>query len=81
MCQATLNDFNLCMFYQPPTCSDVTVSASLSGSWSGGGGGGGVGDDEKPLYLDDELIFKLAVISMICIHFQRQMSESRCDAA
>ena len=66
LCQCTLNDFNLCMFYPPTSWQDTTESTS-SGSAS-------YSDEERPLYLDDELIFKIAVMSMMCIHYQRQMS-------
>ena len=68
LCQCTLNDFNLCMFYQATSWSDLSESNAPNGSTS-------YSDEERPLYLDDDLIFKIAVMSMMCIHFQRQMSE------
>ena len=57
LCQSTLQDFNLCMFYQPGNLSNsLNNSTDLRPH------------EEKAVHLEDDMVFKMVVICMASIH-------------
>ena len=67
VCQNTLHDFNLCMFSQP------TGSAAAGPTLTHADGRP---IEEKPNYLDDEMVFKIIVICLATIHLMQKDGES-----
>nr|KAG5701323.1 hypothetical protein BaRGS_006097 [Batillaria attramentaria] len=70
MCQQTLQDFNLCMFYEPGSAADCDEDEPESSSSS-----------ELPQFLDDDVIFKI-VASLICsIHLLQNIGSAHVTVA
>ncbi|XP_074651204.1 nonsense-mediated mRNA decay factor SMG5-like [Tubulanus polymorphus] len=61
-CQTTLQQFNLCMYYQPPLLM-------MNGSFHGR-------EEEKVPYLDDVIVYRLVVMCIMTVR-QLQMSGSQ----
>ena len=62
-CQSCLQDFNLCMFYQPPRQETAQGYMEEDVMWP----------DDKAAYISDELVFKIiAMCEMVCYQLQKQ---------
>ncbi|XP_025076614.1 protein SMG5-like isoform X1 [Pomacea canaliculata] len=69
MCQQTLQDFNLCMFYEPGAATTIDMIQDLSYSL------------DHPQYLDDDLVFKI-ITSLICnIHLLQKIGSRHVTVA
>ena len=65
LCQETLQDFNLCMFYEPSTsaiCPDDDYDDGVERSSS-----------DQPQYLDDDIIFKIIASLISQIHLLQKI--------
>ncbi|XP_064619024.1 nonsense-mediated mRNA decay factor SMG5-like isoform X2 [Lineus longissimus] len=54
-CQTTLQDFNLCMYYQPPQNTINGYTDELC-------------KDDKGPYLDNDIVFKMVVMCIMTVH-------------
>lgn len=64
LCQSTLQDLNLCMFYQPPHVTNPSLSEHDLH----------VNAEDKITYLDDEALFKIIVICIGTVHLLQMNS-------
>ena len=67
LCQETLQDFNLCMFYEPSTsaiCPDDGDDDSFERFSS-----------DLPQYLDDDIIFKIIASLISQIHLLQKIGK------
>ena len=72
LCQHTLQDFNLCMFYEPPQ-RDAQWAEDAQDFGAGyddeeDEGGWDPGDPLACLYLDDGIVFKMVCCLICTIH-------------
>ncbi|ELT89650.1 hypothetical protein CAPTEDRAFT_168258 [Capitella teleta] len=67
LCQATLQDFNMCMFYQaPPSLPACRLQYA---------------NDDRLLFLPNDLVFKVLVICLISIHHLQKSGTAHVAAA
>ena len=66
LCQHTLQDFNLCMFYDGDLLGD-----------DGDDGSGDPGDPLACLYLDDGIVFKIVCCLICTIHLLEKTSNDQ----
>ncbi|KAL8616684.1 hypothetical protein ACOMHN_031666 [Nucella lapillus] len=70
MCQQTLQDFNLCMFYEPsPGPNDDDDEWEHSSS------------SDQPQYLDDDIVFKITASLISQIHLLQKIGSSHVTVA
>ena len=68
MCQQTLQDFNLCMFYEPMVS---VVSSEDDDEWEHS-------SPDQPQYLDDDIIFKIIASLISHVHLLQKIGMGRC---
>ena len=66
LCQFTLQDFNLCMFYEPP--HQLTGNPHIDDLDSGDDCSADPGDPLSFLYLDNDIVFKIVCCLICTIH-------------
>ncbi|KAK7116433.1 nonsense-mediated mRNA decay factor SMG5-like isoform X2 [Littorina saxatilis] len=72
MCQQTLQDFNLCMFYEPSTsanCADLDVGTREHPS------------SEPTQYLDNDIVFKIVASLISQIHLLQKIGSTHVTVA
>lgn len=70
LCQQTLQDFNLCMFYEPGSAADICDDDEMERSSS-----------ESPQYLNDDIIFKIIGSLVSSIHLLQNIGSSHVTVA
>ncbi|GFO37961.1 protein smg5, partial [Plakobranchus ocellatus] len=91
LCQHTLQDFNLCMFYEPQSFSRDGVHDYIKPAWGDASGGNGEGEEEEDItdpgdpgsfqYLDDGIVFKIVCCLICTIHLLDKNDSSNMTAA
>ncbi|XP_046373242.1 nonsense-mediated mRNA decay factor SMG5-like [Haliotis rufescens] len=66
-CQATLHDFNLCMFYEPSSMAENYAKADPA--------------IDDPHYLDDDIVFKIVIMCLSTIHLLQRKCSPQLTAA